>query len=67
MGMVCVYTASHIAGKKVRDWIPFIAILGIVARLAWEVHSDGTQTASVEAVPPQEIEPTDSLVAFVRP
>ena len=37
------------------------------AELVWEVHPDGTLFASVEAAPPQPIEPTGTLVALVRP
>ena len=37
------------------------------AELVWEVHADGTLFASVEAVPPQEIEPTNTLVSLARP
>lgn len=36
------------------------------AKLVWEVHPDGTLTASVEVAPPQRIEPT-STVALIRP
>ena len=35
--------------------------------LVWEVHPDGTLIASVEAVPPQEIESTDTLISLARP
>ena len=35
--------------------------------LVWDVHPDGTLIASVKAAPPQEIEPTGTLVSLVRP
>ena len=37
------------------------------AELVWEVHPDGTLVASVEVAPPQRVEPTNTLVALVRP
>jgi hypothetical protein len=37
------------------------------AELVWEVHPDGTLVASVEAAPPQRVEPTETVVALVRP
>ena len=35
--------------------------------LVWEVHPDGTLFAAVEAVPPQEIESTNTLISLARP
>ncbi len=35
--------------------------------LVWEVHPDGTLFAAVEAVPPPEIESTNTLISLARP